>query len=79
MAQDVGITLPRERFRPHVTLARFRRDMIEEEAAKLGRFMAAHGDVSLPGTRIAQMGLYGSTLHPEGAVHEMLAAYPLGG
>ena len=78
VAQDVGIALPRERFRPHVTLARFRRDMSEAEAAKLGRFMAAHGDVRLPGERIGRMGLYGSTLTPEGAVHELLAEYALG-
>lgn len=79
VAQDVGIDLPRERFRPHVTLARFRRDMGEGDAAKLGQFMAAHGDVAVPGAQVARMGLYASTLTPEGAVHEMLAAYPLGG
>jgi 2'-5' RNA ligase len=78
VAQEVGIDLPRARFRPHVTLARFRRDMDEADAAKLGRFMATHGDVALPGVRIAQMGLYASMLTPEGAVHDMLAAYPLG-
>ena len=53
--------------------------MGEADAAKLGQFMAAHGDVAVPEVRVARMGLYASTLTPEGAVHEMLAAYPLGG
>ncbi len=78
VAQEVGIALPRARFRPHVTLARFRRDLCEEDAARLGRFMAAHGDVALPGARIERLCLYGSQLQPDGAVHEVLADYPLG-
>ena len=78
VARDVGIDLPRERFRPHVTLARFRRDMSEEEAVKLGRFVARHGDWQFPEVPIAELCLYGSQLHADGAVHEVLAGYPLG-
>jgi 2'-5' RNA ligase len=76
-AEEVGIDMPRERFRPHVTLARFRRDMMEEEAVKLGRFMASHGDVQVPVFGLSVFCLFGSTLHPEGAVHEVLARYDL--
>ncbi len=78
VARGLGIDLPRERFRPHVTLARFRYDMIEEEAAKLGRFLASHGNVGLTSFSVPEFALYGSTLHPEGAVHEVLAKYSLG-
>ena len=77
-ARDVGIDLPRERFRPHVTLARFRRDMLEEQMAQVGTFMAAQGTVALPPFDVAQFCLFASTLHPDGAVHEVLAEYPTG-
>ena len=77
-AREVGIDLPRERFRPHVTLARFRRDMLEEQMAQVGAFMAAQGDCSLERFEVAQFCLFGSKLYPEGAVHEVLAEYSLG-
>lgn len=76
-AAEVGIDLPRERFRPHVTLARFRRDMLEEQAMQVGRFLAQHGDVALPLVEVQRFCLFGSSLHPEGAVHEVLAEYRL--
>jgi 2'-5' RNA ligase len=75
-ARGVGLDMPRERFRPHVTLARFRQTMPEEEAARLGRFMAAHGDVALPPTTVAGFALYRSYLSTEGAEYEVLADYP---
>ncbi|MDV4145752.1 RNA 2',3'-cyclic phosphodiesterase [Shimia sp. FJ5] len=87
VARDVGIELSRERFRPHVTLARFRphvtlarfrRDMSEDEAVKLGQFMARCGDWQFSEAPIAALCLFGSELHPDGAVHDVLAGYPLG-
>ncbi|WP_243614463.1 RNA 2',3'-cyclic phosphodiesterase [Shimia aestuarii] len=78
VARDVGVELSRERFRPHVTLARFRRDMSEDEAVKLGQFMVRHGDWQFPEAPIAALCLFGSELHPDGAVHDVLAGYPLG-
>lgn len=77
-AQDVGIDLARERFRPHVTLARFGRYMREDEAAKLGHFLETHADVDFGSFEVAQFCLFGSTLHPDGAEHEVLAQYALG-
>ncbi|WP_127114909.1 RNA 2',3'-cyclic phosphodiesterase [Shimia sediminis] len=77
IAREVGIDLPRERFRPHVTLARFGRDLHEEQMAQIGRFMARYGSVTMPPFEVSQVHLFGSTLHPEGAVHEVLATYPL--
>lgn len=75
IAREVGIDLPRERFRPHVTLARFRRDMLEEQIAQIGAFMAACGDWGMPPFEVNRYCLFGSTLHPDGAVHEVLAEY----
>ncbi|MEQ9694664.1 RNA 2',3'-cyclic phosphodiesterase [Shimia sp. SDUM112013] len=76
-AGEVGIDLPRERFRPHVTLARFRRDMRPEQIAQLGRFLERQGDAALPPFGIQSFSLFASRLLPEGAVHEALAAYPV--
>lgn len=79
VARRLGIDLPRERFRPHVTLARFRQDMTEAAAADLGRFLAARGDAAFAGFPVTCYHLFGSSLHPDGARHERLAQYPLSG
>jgi 2'-5' RNA ligase len=76
-AERAEIDLPRERFRPHITLARFARQMPEHSAKRLGAFLQAQGDFSLPEVRIDHMALYRSTLTPDGARYEVLADYPL--
>ena len=76
-AREVGVELPRERFRPHVTLARFRRDMLEEQMAQVGQFITRHGAAELEAFEVGRFSLFASTLHPEGATHEMLADYDL--
>ncbi|AVO39011.1 RNA 2',3'-cyclic phosphodiesterase [Pukyongiella litopenaei] len=73
-ARRAGMQLPRRRFHPHVTLARFGAG----DAAGLGGFIAAHGATPLPGFRATGFGLYRSILRPDGAVHDMLAGYNLG-
>lgn len=77
-ARQAGIDLPRERFRPHVTLARFRRDIPEDQNAQIGQFLADYGTASLPAFDVRGITLFGSTLHPDGAMHDVLAEYPLG-
>ena len=74
----VGISLPRERFRPHVTLARFRPRKAPGEMERLHGFMAASGGFSLPGFSVSEFLLYRSTLTPDGPRYEALARYPLG-
>ncbi len=76
-ARGAGIDLPRARFRPHVTLARFRRDMPPDDTAKLGRFLSAHADVALPAFPVEAFTLYRSHLSPDGATYEPLADYPV--
>ena len=75
-----GIGLPgeRRRFAPHVTLARFGKGATPDEVGRLGRFLAAHGDLRLPPARITGFGLYESILTEEGPYYELLASYPLG-
>ena len=70
-----GIELPRARFAPHVTLARFSRPG-PEEMARLGRYLQAHGDAALFPFTVTGFGLFRSDLHRDGARHELLAAYP---
>ena len=76
-ARDAGIDLPRERFRPHVTLARFRRDMLEEQSMQVGAFLAQSADVTPNPFDVQSFSMFASSLHPDGAVHEVLARYQL--
>ncbi len=76
-AERAEIDLPRARFRPHITLARFGRDMPEHQARRLGAFLQAHGDFSVSDVLVDRMALYGSTLTPDGARYDILADYPM--
>ena len=76
-AQSVDIDLRRERFRPHVTLARFRRSMPEQDLDRVGMFLEAHGDLTSPAFAVKGFALYRSILHEDGAIYDRLAGYPL--
>lgn len=73
-----GLQIDRKRFRPHVTLARFRPGMSDYDIWKLQRFLSDRGGLSQEPFRVTSFALYRSTLRPEGAVHEKLAEYGLG-
>lgn len=70
-----GIAAPRERFHPHVTLARFGAGANPEVADRLRRYLAEHGAPMLPDIAVSDFGLYESTLHPSGVRYELLAEY----
>ena len=72
-----GISLPRETFRPHVTLARFARHTPPRTSRRLADFLTAHAGYCLPPFTVTRFCLYHSTLLPGGATHEVLADYPL--
>lgn len=72
-----GLDLPRRRFRPHVTLARLPGRMTPEEQAKLGHFLSREGPFALRDIPVTRFALYRSTLHRAGAIHDILAEYPL--
>lgn len=74
-AHAAGIVLPRERFRPHVTLARPRGSAPSEARARLAGWIATHGAFRLPPVPVDRIGLYRSTLTPAGARHDILADY----
>ena len=77
-ARSVGIALARRRFRPHVTIARFGRAYGPAEELRLGRFLEASADFSLPGFAARDFRLYRSTLDHHGPRYDCLAEYPLG-
>jgi len=77
--EALGPTLPtdpeevRRDFRPHLTLARF----TNHPGGSLAQFLAQHGTYHGTEWEVDCFRLYRSTLHPKGAVHEPLEAYPL--
>lgn len=73
-----GIALPRERFRPHVTIARFARDLSAKDQQRLGEFLMLNGRFALDPVPGETVTLYRSHLSSDGAIHEPLAQYPLG-
>lgn len=75
-AARAGLEMPRARFRPHVTLARFRGDLRGEELAKLGGFLAHHAGFVVDAFQARGFTLFQSVLGPGGATHEALADYP---
>ena len=48
LAREAGLALPRERFRPHVTIARFPREMGPKDRVRLEEFLALNGTFALP-------------------------------
>ncbi len=77
LAHGAGIVLPRQRFRPHVTLARIGAGATPEATERLRTWLAARGALHLPAMPVREVALYSSTLRPDGAVYEVLARYPL--
>lgn len=76
-ARHAGLDLPRRRFRPHVTLARFGRGAGAGEAARLGWLLQARGDAVSGPVMVGGFTLYRSHLRAEGPIYEALADYPL--
>ncbi len=79
VARDAGIHLPRRRFRPHITLARFGRAMPAHEQRQVAGFLARHGAFQLHIPELSRFALYRSDLMPEGPIYTELADYPLTG
>jgi len=76
-ARAAGIEMPRTRFRPHVTIARFGKRMAAEEVESLRRFLARNAGFRAPAFTVEDFVLFESILGPGGARHEELARYPL--
>lgn len=73
-----GILLARERFRPHVTLARFPRHLEAGQVERIAGFLQENAGFRQE-AEASRLALFQSTLMPEGARYEVLAEYPLEG
>ncbi len=76
-AHEAGVALKRERFRPHITLARFAKGATSEKPGALEEFIAARAALRTAPAQIAAFALFRSYLRREGSVYERLAEYPL--
>ncbi|MDH3668405.1 MAG: RNA 2',3'-cyclic phosphodiesterase [Paracoccaceae bacterium] len=76
-ARGAEIPLARERYTPHVTLARLNSGLSPEDAAELRDFAARRAGFSTAPFRIEGFALFRSTLGRNGAIYEALAKYPL--
>jgi 2'-5' RNA ligase len=72
-----GLMTGRERFRPHITLARFGARLAPDEETRLADFLAAKGAVRPGGFAADYFSLFRSTLGKGPTIHEELARYPL--
>jgi 2'-5' RNA ligase len=75
-ARDAGLDLRRERYTPHVTLARFGPGLGRSE--RLDRWIAAHAGFAAGPVHCDAFCLYRSDRGGERAVYTELARYPLG-
>lgn len=75
LLHGAGIMPGHERFRPHVTLARFRPGQGDDPG--LARFLTRHVGFGSAPFPVSEVVLYRSHLTRSGAVHEALAEYPL--
>ena len=74
--RSAGITLPRDRFRPHITLVRYPTSA-PADPARLQKALTDLGAADLPAAAARAVTLWSSTLTPAGPVYDPLATYPL--
>jgi RNA 2',3'-cyclic 3'-phosphodiesterase len=74
---EAGIALSRERFHPHVTLARFGDGLRGEDALEMQAFVARRIAVRAGPFQLESFALYRSHLGRAGPTYEVLAEYPL--
>jgi 2'-5' RNA ligase len=71
----VGITAASRRYRPHVTLARFKDGGISPDRLQAGISRGVTADIGP--LAVTAFSLFQSTLGPSGAQHDVLCDYPL--
>jgi RNA 2',3'-cyclic 3'-phosphodiesterase len=76
-ARGTGLSLPRERFVPHVTLARLPQSLGAEDLERLRRWVVGRIGFAAGPFRAERFALFRSHLGRSGAVYEEMASYPL--
>lgn len=74
--RSAGIDLPRDRFRPHITLVRYPASA-PADTARLQKALTDLNPPALPPATAQAVTLWCSTLTPGGPVYDPLASYPL--
>lgn len=77
-ARSAGVALARERFHPHVTLARLPANLPPDDAARLRAHVGARAGFLCGPFPVNGFVLFRSRLGRSGAAYETLAEYPLG-
>ena len=72
-----GIKEEKRRFKPHLTLGRFRKGTVSH--ANMDRFLSKYQNISSPTCPVEELILFKSELGPGGAVYSRLNAWPLTG
>ncbi|NNK78842.1 MAG: RNA 2',3'-cyclic phosphodiesterase [Litoreibacter sp.] len=75
--RQAGVEFRKQRFRPHVTIARLPKILSGFELEKVREFLAEHAAFRGTPFRVRSFELYQSTLSPRGALHDPLASYGL--
>ncbi len=76
-ARGAGVEMPRSRFHPHVTLARFGQGLRGEDIADIEAFAARRMGLSVGPFPVEAYSLFRSTLGRHGPTYDELASYPL--
>lgn len=77
LLHGAGLMLPRERFHPHVTLARFPPAPGAGVELELAAYLGRNATFGSDAFTVHEVVLYRSTLTGDGAIHTPLAEYPL--
>ncbi|WP_343082320.1 RNA 2',3'-cyclic phosphodiesterase [Ostreiculturibacter nitratireducens] len=77
-ARAAGMELARERFRPHLTIVRFREGLHGAALHEARETAAREALLTVPDFHVGEFHLYRSTLRRDRPVHDILATYPLG-
>lgn len=77
LLHGAGLMLPRERFRPHVTLARFPPGAGAGVEAELAAFLGRNATFGTEAFMVREVVLYRSSLTGDGVIHTPMAEYPL--
>ena len=75
--RTAGLDFKKQRFRPHVTIARLRKSLSESELAWVRDYLTGHAAFHGSCFIVKRFSLYQSILRPKAALHEALASYDL--
>lgn len=76
-ARDAGIDVPGEKYVPHVTLARYDRDVSSDDIIRLEHAVAEQARLTAGPFEVDKFALFRSTLGKQAPTYDVLAEYPL--